>query len=279
MQVRILLRALGVRGASPRDWRSHDQARGRNAPSIQPHRHAPASRAPRHETTPPSSSGPGCRPFTSITPVRIRLGVRTTRDPGAREETWACLPGGIGRRGALKRRCPSGRGGSNPSGGTGLQWCAESGRQASSGERSPAVIHGACWGTVTEKPLAGSSPVAAEGSWACSAVGSAPPWHGGGQGFDPPLVHHREQESPPHEVVRAVVMQSAGTPSASALGHGMEVRPVHGSSERMERGDAPLLRFGVWRRLVARPSGGRKVAGSNPAIPTVDQRHPSARKW
>ena len=154
--------------------------------------------------------------------------------------TWACLPGGIGRRGALKRHCPSGREGSSPSGGTGLQWCAENGKQASSGERSPAVIHGACWGTVTEKPLAGSNPVTAEGSRACGAVGSAPPWHGGGQGFDPPQVHHREQESPPHEVVRAVVMQSAGTPSASALGHGMEVRSVHGSSERMERGEAPL---------------------------------------
>lgn len=105
--------------------------------------------------------------------------------------TWACLPGGIGRRGALKRRCPSGREGSSPSGGTGLQWCAENGKQASSGERSPAVIHGACWGTVTEKPLAGSNPVTAEGSRACGAVGSAPPWHGGGQGFDPPQVHSK----------------------------------------------------------------------------------------
>ena len=28
--------------------------------------------------------------------------------------------------------------------------------------------------------------------------------------------------------------------------------------------------FGVWRSLVARPSGGRKVAGSNPATPTIN---------
>ena len=63
-------------------------------------------------------------------------------------------------------------------------------------------------------------------------------------------------------------MQSAGTPSASALGHGMEVQPVHGLSERMERGHDPSLRFGIWRRLVARLTGGEEVVGSNPAIPT-----------
>ena len=93
-----------------RGWFSARRCRG--SPRERTARHRPGS------VTPPSSRGPGYRPFTSITPVRIRLGVRTTRDPGAREETWACLPGGIGRRGALKRRCPSGRGGSNPSGGT-----------------------------------------------------------------------------------------------------------------------------------------------------------------
>lgn len=27
--------------------------------------------------------------------------------------------------------------------------------------------------------------------------------------------------------------------------------------------------FGLWRSLVARPSGGRKVAGSSPASPTI----------
>ncbi len=29
--------------------------------------------------------------------------------------------------------------------------------------------------------------------------------------------------------------------------------------------------FGLWRSLVARPSGGRKVVGSNPASPTIFQ--------
>jgi hypothetical protein len=28
--------------------------------------------------------------------------------------------------------------------------------------------------------------------------------------------------------------------------------------------------FGLWRSLVARPSGGRKVAGSSPASPTTE---------
>ena len=27
-------------------------------------------------------------------------------------------------------------------------------------------------------------------TWACGAAGSAPEWHSGGQGFDPPQVHH-----------------------------------------------------------------------------------------
>jgi hypothetical protein len=38
---------------------------------------------------------------------------------------------------------------------------------------------------------------------------------------------------------------------------------------------APVMRyehamFGLWRSLVARPSGGRKVAGSSPASPTTE---------
>ncbi len=33
--------------------------------------------------------------------------------------------------------------------------------------------------------------------------------------------------------------------------------------------------FGAWRSLVARPSGGRKVAGSSPAVPTNFRFHPS----
>lgn len=73
-------------------------------------------------------------------------------------------------------------------------------------------------------------------------------------------------------------MQSAGTPSASALGHGMEVRPVHGSSEiERGRGLGPRLSgFGIWRRLVARLTGGEEVVGSNPAIPTGHQVAPGA---
>lgn len=170
-----------------------------------------------------------------------------------------CLRGGCGR----SRRPPQfGGGGVDPR-------LRGRSRTASAGVESGCDREGrGRWCTAGRCCPVGQVRILPRAPWACSAVGSAPPWHGGGQGFNPPQVHHREQESPPHEVVRAVVMQSAGTPSASALGHGMEVRPVHGSGERMERGDVPLLRFGVWRSLVARTLGEREVAGSNPAIPT-----------
>lgn len=41
-----------------------------------------------------------------------------------------------------------------------------------------------------------------------------------------------------------------------------------GRASEWSEGMCPSLRFGVWRRLVARWSGGPEVAGSNPAIPT-----------
>ena len=37
----------------------------------------------------------------------------------------------------------------------------------------------------------------------------------------------------------------------------------HGAQKQYEG-----VQFGLWRSLVARPSGGRKVAGSSPASPT-----------
>src|SRR3954465_10901301 len=30
----------------------------------------------------------------------------------------------------------------------------------------------------------------------CSSAGSAPPWHGGGQGFESPQLHHRQRSNP-----------------------------------------------------------------------------------
>lgn len=56
-------------------------------------------------------------------------------------------------------------------------------------------------------------------------------------------------------------MQSAGTPSASALGHGMEVRPVHGSSEWHEREAGLLVRLRNVAQFGSAPdlgSGGRR---------------------
>ena len=52
--------------------------------------------------------------------------------------------------------------------------------------------------------------------------------------------------------------------------HGIHLLPAAGLVYR--------FLFGLWRSLVARPSGGRKVAGSSPASPTKNNR-PCLMAW
>ena len=66
----------------------------------------------------------------------------------------------------------------------------------------------------------------------------------------------------------------SGSPPCAALGMPRRIRrPIDAEGgfyacpqmqNRYERAE-----FGLWRSLVARPSGGRKVAGSSPASPTI----------
>ena len=58
--------------------------------------------------------------------------------------------------------------------------------------------------------------------------------------------------------------------SKIALSQRLRVNLIYRFS-RLPRAAKALCRgkFGLWRSLVARPSGGRKVAGSSPASPTI----------
>lgn len=271
MQVRILLRALGVRGASPRDWRSHDQARGRNAPSIQPRRHAPTSRAPRRETTPPSSSGPGCRPFTSVAPVRIRLGVRLAiqereKRPGLASlaESADAVPSKGAVHQGVRVQVPRG-----------ARWSLRkpllrSGDQVGSGDRVALslCLRGGC-GRSRRPPRFGLVAQSVARLRGTEEVRGSIPLR---STIESRRVHHTkwcEPSSCSRQVRHPPLLSDTGWKFGQCTGRASE----------WSEGMCPSLRFGVWRRLVARPSGGRKVAGSNPAIPTVGQRHPSARRW